>query len=65
MLNALVNLMKGKHLAKKEGDEDLVEFLMEQIKQMSAALKATGNGNKSSSVSDSYLSYAQLLRTST
>jgi len=50
--NALVNLMEEKCLAEKEGDDDLVEFLMEQIKQTSAALKATANGNESSSDSD-------------
>jgi len=31
MRNALVNMMKEKCLAKKEGDKDLVEFLTEQI----------------------------------
>ena len=52
MRNALVNLMKEKCLAEKEGDEDLVEFLTEQIKQTSAALKATANSNESSSDSN-------------
>jgi len=31
MCNALINMMKEKHLTKKEGDKDLVEFLTEQI----------------------------------